>query len=388
LKVQDACPACGTVDVYPLIDMGRQPLSLVALTKTKGDSECQLRLPITISICEQCGHCFNTSFTHEVEYSGEGCRMWNNGHRWLRHMEELAGSVNYRYGTVPTVLEIGAGNCEFLDMLDPGFIKIAVDPAANKGGCEDQNIHVEKNYFDPSRHLPNGAGDLVVVMRHLLEHMEDPKSFMEGIAQARRHFGKNANVVVEVPSIENALTDTRLADWTYEHPQHFTRASLVSLMQRAGFETDACYRSYGGEVLVYIGHVLPFEEDTFCKLRDSFNKMSFTCCKIGAELKDMDSVAYWGGAGKSAMFLNYLGVPEDALVVDSDENKVGMYVPGTGIQITSPEKLLIDHVDTIVITTAWRKADIAEEIKRRNIPCNRILSFEQGKLVEVDRGQE
>jgi hypothetical protein len=102
--------------------------------------------------------------------------------------------------------------------------------------------------------------------------------------------------------------------------------------------------------------------------------------KVGGQLADMQNVAYWGGAGKSAMFINYLGI-SDALVVDSDPNKVGLYVPGTKIQIQDPE--VLKDVETIVVTTAWRAKDIAREIKRRNIQCDRLLTFDSGELVEV-----
>jgi hypothetical protein len=307
--------------------------------------------------------------------------MWNQGAEWKQHVAHLAKFAVVDFD-VDCIIEVGAGNGEFLEMIDSEAVKIAVDPAESVKMCEERGIHYVQEYFDPSRHLLESAGDILIVMRHLLEHMSSPRDFIDAIAEERREIHNETHVLIEVPCIENALDHVRLEDWTYEHPQHFTYASLEALMLSAGFTGSAQY-AYNCEVLVYEGNLnrMPFNE-TELHL-DNFSKLSLMAAKIGGQLAAMDSVAYWGGAGKSAMFINYLGVLEDAVVVDSDPDKVGLYVPGTKIKIQDPDKLLLNPVDTIVITTSWRAQDIACEIKRRNIPCTRLLTFDSGNLVEV-----
>jgi hypothetical protein len=360
--------------------MGNQPLSLVAMQEKADQSDCLERYPIKIAICPRCNHCFNYEFDRHIQqYSGAGCRMWNNGMEWQEHVDHVAKVAAMH--NAECIIEIGAGDGEFLEKINSPAVKIAIDPAGSVMQCGERGIHYERAYFDATEHIPEGCGNLLIIMRHLLEHMANPRAFMDEIANVRRDMQYNTHVLIEVPCIHNALNRTRLEDWTYEHPQHFTETSLELLTESVGFRGITSLE-YADEVLLYTGQLeqVESEEETYL---DNFAKMSLMASRIGGQLAGMESVAYWGGAGKSAMFLNYLGVGDDALVVDSDPNKIGMYVPGTKIQIQDPTKLLIDHVDTIVVTTSWRAYDIAAEIRERNIPCNKLLTFERGNLVEV-----
>ena len=100
-----------------------------------------------------------------------------------------------------------------------------------------------------------------------------------------------------------------------------------------------------------------------------------------------NTVAYWGGAGKSAMFLAQIGI-DDARVVDSDWAKVGYCVPGTTRRIEHASSLCTRPVDIIIITTSWRANDIVNEINERDIQVEKILVFKNGKYEEVPNGKE
>lgn len=95
---------------------------------------------------------------------------------------------------------------------------------------------------------------------------------------------------------------------------------------------------------------------------------------------------FWGGTGKSAAFLNSYGIDADRfpIVVDSDPNKIGYFVPGTGQEIRSPEYLLTKPLDSIVITTQWRARDIVAEIKGRNITYKKIYVVCDGRLINYE----
>jgi hypothetical protein len=94
-----------------------------------------------------------------------------------------------------------------------------------------------------------------------------------------------------------------------------------------------------------------------------------------------DNLVLWGGTGKSAAFINMFGFRECETVVDSDSNKWGKYVPGTGQLIESPN-FLNEGPYTILVTTPWRIKDIVSEIKDRKINYSKILFLNEGKLNE------
>src|SRR4029434_11204126 len=87
------------------------------------------------------------------------------------------------------------------------------------------------------------------------------------------------------------------------------------------------------------------------------------------------SVAIWGGTGKAAAFIHQFEADAGRfpLVVDSDPDKAGTFVPGTGQKIEFRDVLKAIAVDTVIIPTQWRARDIVEEMQREGIAARTVL---------------
>ena len=94
-------------------------------------------------------------------------------------------------------------------------------------------------------------------------------------------------------------------------------------------------------------------------------------------------VAIWGGTGKAAAFIHQFGA--DAfrfpLVVDSDQDKAGTCVPGTGQTINFRDLLKSRLIDVVIIPTQWRARDIVAEMSRENIFVQEVLIEHRGRLI-------
>ena len=101
-------------------------------------------------------------------------------------------------------------------------------------------------------------------------------------------------------------------------------------------------------------------------------------------LKKKFKIAIWGGVGKSASFINHYEINNQKIpiVIDSDKEKVGMYVPGMGQEILYRDFLKLNPVDIIIIPPQWRANDIVSEIRRENINFKKILIEHKGKLID------
>ena len=98
-------------------------------------------------------------------------------------------------------------------------------------------------------------------------------------------------------------------------------------------------------------------------------------------------VAIWGGTGKAAAFIHQFGADAKRfpLVVDSDPDKAGTFVPGTGQEIVFRDVLKTAPADVVIIPTQWRAKDIAAEMAREGITAAQVLIEQGGQLVDFHR---
>ncbi len=99
------------------------------------------------------------------------------------------------------------------------------------------------------------------------------------------------------------------------------------------------------------------------------------------------SVAVWGGTGKAAAFMNTYQVDRQRfpVVVDSDPDKEGTFVPGQGQEIRSRDYLLTHPAEVIIIPMQWRATDIVQEIEHAKISYDRVLIEHQGRLIDFHK---
>lgn len=363
-----SCPVCGHSSYKEIYSTSR-PASVTELPTTKEESLNMTKYQMDFVQCDNCTHVYNRSFLPNTEmYHGAGCTMYNNGSGWQAHIRDQR-SILHNFIEYPQVIEIGAGDGSFLAGLRQ-HNKIAYEPSDDYYLCIEKGLQAVHDYFVPSRDMPPPGS--LLIMRHVLEHLQHPRDFIEDLVNNT----DRVDFFVEVPCIEKALKLNRVEDWVYEHPQHFTRESLEYLMGSLGWEPMIVSKVYGDEVLIYYGKYTR---------RQSRRTLPETIIQVKSEfdlLRQRDQIVFWGGAGKSAMFLHEFSSELD-VVVDSDSRKFGRYVPGLSLEIKDPA--IIEDNSVIVITTYWRASDILAEIRTRNIQPKVVYVYSDGGLVEIYR---
>jgi hypothetical protein len=227
------------------------------------------------------------------------------------------------------------------------------------------------------------------VIRHVLEHLTEPASLLEQLAWGAVSLNKLCWLFAEVPCIDRVFETNRLADFFYEHVGQFTTQSFQTLMLKAGEIVELAH-GYDGEVvyaLVKLG--VSLEKQNRASAAQTFSKRAdesrLTIRKQLDELAESGATcAIWGGTGKAAAFIHQFGADAKRfpLVVDSDKDKVGFFVPGTGQEILFRDVLKTMKIDVVIIPTQWRANDIAAEMQREGITAGRILIEHCGELVD------
>lgn len=225
------------------------------------------------------------------------------------------------------VLEIGCGKGFFLEYLLERGVRIAgVDPA-----YEGSNPHVLKTHFAPGLGI---CGDFIV-LRHVLEHIPDPASFVTMIADAN---GGRGTIYIEVPCFDWICERRAWFDIFYEHVNYFRLSDFGRMFGRV---MDGG-RIFGGQYLYVVADLstlqAPRADRGDAIAAPDFGGVRDACF---ARVRDnaLRGSAIWGGASKGVIFSIYMqraGVPVDA-VIDINPAKQGRYLPISGFEVLSPE---------------------------------------------------
>ncbi|MCB9616054.1 MAG: methyltransferase, partial [Sandaracinus sp.] len=224
------------------------------------------------------------------------------------------------------------------------------------------------------------------------EHVHDPLALLQEIHATAEMLGRPVLLFVEVPCIDRCFETGRTADFFYEHYSHFTTTSFRTLLERASEHVRFVEHGYGDEVVFGVAELgnsatqrrILNESGTFeARARRTRRTVRMQLDRL---YEEGARVAFWGGTGKAAMFINAFGADARRfpLVVDSDPAKVGTYVPGTGQRIEFRDVLHERPVDVVVITTQWRAREIVAEMQREGIDVPRVLLEHDGELVAFD----
>lgn len=365
------CIACGSHLLEPFYNPGPQPLAALNLPRTEDDALGALRYPMNFHVCRTCGHIFNVDFNvAQIPYEDDSNLMFNNGAGWDEHIRKIVRYLRETHEVKgKTIVDIGAGDglfLEYFNSANAGNRCVAFEPGIESQSCLSCGLETVVDYFIPKRDFAKYKPD-VLTCRHVFEHLEKPREFAAELS----YYGQECRplFLVEVPCIEVALDGGRFGDYLYEHVSNFTLPSLVNMMETAGWFTVDVHTTYNDEVLMWVGR-----PNRFAFTEPPAKPNSKTVSELLNFLLDSNkSTAFWGGTGKGAALLNACGVPSRYRVIDSDTRKAGCYVPGTGQLIEAPSALRLAPVETIIITTRWRAADIYSEIKRNHPSVKEIL---------------
>ena len=390
------CPACGHHVAVPFFDGGLQPLTTLAWPKSAEEARAMKRLPHNFLRCVDCGHVYNADFSYdEVPYSEKPNLMFNKGIVWREHLAAVRDLILSKLPANPVVVEIGCGEGHLLRGVAercPGGRFIGFDP---NGAIDDGGglIEARRELFEPHRHLAELRPHLIV-SRHVLEHLMNPLGFVQALGFAASWEGVTTKLLIEVPCIDGVLTSGRTVDFFYEHNSHFTSCSLERLLTRCAANVELVETGYHGEVVYGLAE-FRHEAHQVRLAREAARFRARSDRSRESLARDLDrlvasgrSVAIWGGTGKAAAFINQNGL--DAVrfptVVDSDPDKAGTYVPGTGQLIQFRDCLKTRPTDVILIATQWRAHDITLEIDREGIRYGQLLIEHDGRLVDFLTG--
>jgi SAM-dependent methyltransferase len=239
-----------------------------------------------------------------------------------RHLDDVARIVLEWLGTTD-LLEVGCGKAAFLERLAARGCRIeGCDPT-----YEGSSPHVIRAFY--GRDL--GYRGKNIVLRHVLEHIPDPVGFLQMVADANG----GGRIYIEVPCFDWILAHRAWFDIFYEHVNYFRLTDL----ERMFGTVHASGRIFGGQYLYVVAELATVRPPRSADAPIDFPP-DFLGTLAGPCLSPDDVI--WGAASKGviyALLRERLGCPA-AVAVDVNPAKQGMHLPGTGLEILSPEHCL------------------------------------------------
>jgi len=150
-----------------------------------------------------------------------------------------------------SLIELGCGKGYFLEQLqDQGFDITGFDPA-----YEGKNPKIIKKYFDPDVGM-NAEG---IILRHVLEHVQNPVKFMTDICQSNEGKGK---IYIEVPCFDWICRKRAWFDIFYEHVNYFRMSDFIRMFDKI-FEMG---HVFGGQYLYVIAELATIKKPVYTNL--------------------------------------------------------------------------------------------------------------------------
>ncbi|MDE2321949.1 MAG: class I SAM-dependent methyltransferase [candidate division NC10 bacterium] len=293
------------------------------------------------------GLIFNQAFRPELmQYDADYQNEQAVSTVFQTHLKDVSEIITKHFSG-HSLIEVGCGKGYFLEQLQAlGFDITGFDPT-----YEGSNLRVIKEYFSPAVGLQAEG----IILRHVLEHVQDPVGFLSNIRESNGGAGK---IYIEVPCFDWICKHRAWFDIFYEHVNYFRLRDFDRMFGRV-LESG---HTFGGQYLYVVADLATItmptydQSDCFEFPEDLLDAISRHANRVKAQT--MRDSAVWGGASKGVIFTLFMeraGAKID-IVIDINHAKQDKYLAATGLQVRSPAeamRMLTHGADVFVMNSNY-----------------------------------
>jgi SAM-dependent methyltransferase len=368
------------------LDLGRQqPANL--LTQSKDESVKEY--PLGLVRCRACGHgqllhmvSPDLLFNRYLYKSGTSGTL-RAYFQWFFEQTSTLLPGNGR------VLEIAANDGSLLTKFtEAGFESIGIDPAANIVEAGEWGpLRMVCDFF-PSETIAGEEFELVLGL-NVLAHTPDPLGLLRAVSEQLTEDG----IAIFQTSQATMLTHGEFDTIYHEHYSFFTPQSLTILAERAGLCVrridltdihgtsfafvlstnpdaslpDGLFRS--GKFAIETARSKTILETFEGDVNELYEAFVDTAVERMVEVRELvaakkasgHAVVMVGVAAKAITFARAAGLELDRAFDEAPE-KIGLFIPGLGLQIKDLEEVKELRGQTLFVLTAW---NFASELERK-----------------------
>ena len=376
-----ACRSCGATQLEKVLSLGRTPLAN-ALLRAEDLELPEPTFPLELVFCPACALVQITETVPPEQLFSHYLYLSSFSDTMVKHSEELAARLvrDRRLDRDSLVIEVASNDGYLLQFYkQAGVPVLGIEPAANVAEvAELKGIPTLVRFFgrDLAAELrSSGRRADVIHANNVLAHVADLNGFVAGLALTLKDGGV---AVIEAPHVKPMIERLEFDTIYHEHLCYYSLTALQPLFKRHGLEIVDVFEIplHGGSLQVHaslggspsdrVVRLLQDEREAGVGelefYRDFGDKVLRLRKSLVATLEDLKSsgsrIAAYGASAKGATLLNYCHIGRETIefVADRSTVKQGLYTPGAHLPIKSPESLLTERPDHVLLLT-WNFAD-------------------------------
>jgi SAM-dependent methyltransferase len=385
------CRHCESPLTYTFLDLGFAPPSNAYL-KLADLAKPEKYYPLKIKVCDVCWLVQTEDYTQADElFSPDYAYFSSTSSSWLLHAANYAKEIIRQLNLTKDslVIEVASNDGYLLkNFLIEGITCLGIEPTASTATeAEKLGIPVLCEFFGETLGMDLAAqqkqADLIIG-NNVYAHVPDINDFTRGLKAALKPGG---TITLEFPHLMRLIEHSQFDTVYHEHFSYLSLYTVQRIFRAARLRVWDVQElpTHGGSLRIYgchsddnrketdsVTHLLAMEQNRGLQIIETYQEFQAKADRVKNDLLAFlieqklagKSVGAYGAAAKGNTLLNYAGVKPDLLpfVCDAAFAKQGKFMPGSHIPILSPEVLINNRTDFVLILP-W---NIALEIKDQN----------------------
>ena len=369
------CRSCGSTELSIFLSLGNLPLS-DGFLEARQLVDNEPRYPLDVAFCATCSLVQILETVPPEELFGADYPYFSSfTDTLLRHSEANVKEriAERKLGSGSLVVELASNDGYLLQYYQAdGVPVLGIDPAPGPvAAARTKGIETLQAFFglDFAKQLAaEGRRADVIHANNVLAHVADTNGFVAGIATLLKD---NGVAVIECPYVKDLIEHGEFDTIYHEHLCYFSVTALRALFRRHGLYITRVVplTIHGGSLRVFVEKQNRPEQsvheyieseqrlgldrlDYYADFSTRVNQIRTELNELLQGLKDRKArIVGYGAAAKGTIMLNYVGIGQETLdfVADRNTHKQGRYIPGVRLPIASPERVLAEQPDYVLI---------------------------------------
>ncbi len=384
------CIVCGNNNLQGLLNFDSYPFCIGVLPlrlKFKIQS-----FPLKISWCKDCNH------VQQIDSVAEESKevLYKNRYSDLLSSVPLPSKTGigiseaercynfFKSCGLPKsrVMEIGCYDGYFLSLIKKdGYEVCGIEPNPMSRIAEKEyKIPIVRDFFSEKRFPPNSFD--IIIMRNLLEHIENLNKFLSDISKV---LSPDGYLLIEVPNISSILKEGSLGCFCHQHLSYFSLNVLLNLFRRYSFRQVHSSCDYTIFLCVQKVKNIPeeayFEKNKDCRSeevkrysREYFQRKLDLEKILGKETR----VAIFGAGGHATAMLRMIDrefIKKIKYVYDNSPLKHGKALFDLSVLVRHPKHISQDKPDSIIVSSYIYQETLSKQLEKMAIPRLKIINL-------------